>query len=135
MTVGFGVIRGTSTTFSDLRSSGNLSLIRQADLRTAIVGYYESWSFNGTRVAVRRSRWPNLLYQLIPPSAFDPDVSFDRPAETTAPIDRESVLAVLQTQQGLRELNWEMNYGRFFRGVALDLLEQARTLSMRLSGY
>lgn len=132
---GFGVLRGNSTSFEDLRSTGNLSLIRDPQLRARIVAYYEAWSFNADRVEARRSGFPALLYAVLPPEAYDADVYFDAPASgSDVELDLDLVAAEVLGEVGRRELRGELNYSRFFRGVVEDLLEHATELLRVLEG-
>jgi len=129
-TAGFGVLRGNSTTFEDLRGTGSLALVSDPDVRARIVSYYESWSFNAARVDARRSSLPAEIYALLPSDAFSEDVVFDAPADSM-PSDfrRASVLAFLQSDRGRSSLRGEANYARFFRGVVRDLESRAEALS------
>ena len=129
-TAGFGVLSGNSTTFEDLRGTGNLGLVSDPELRAEIVSYYESWRFNAERVEARRSSLPPDVYALLPSSAFSTDVFFDAPADSVpSNFSRSAVVAFLGSQSGRSELRGESNYARFFRGVVRDLDEQAEQLS------
>lgn len=133
-TAGFGVMRGISTTFEDLRSTGNLGLIRDPDLRAQLIAYYEAWEFNADRVEARRSPFPSDIYSILPPVAYDPDVYFDAPASTDGvKVDREALSNYLFGREGRRALVGEMNYARFFAGVIRDLLSQSQDLLATLN--
>ena len=130
---GFGVLRGSSSTFEDLRSTGNLSLIGDPDLRALLVSYYEAWLFNAERVSARRSTFPQLVYSLLPPTAYDRNVYFDAPAAgISATLDMELAFSVLLAETGRLSLAAELNYSRFFRGVVEDLAEQAEEVATAL---
>lgn len=127
---GFGVLSGNSTTFEDLRGTGNLGLVSNPDLRAEIVSYYESWRFNAARVEARRSSLPAEIYALLPSGAYSTEVFFDTPSDSVpSDFSRSSVLAFLGTEQGRSSLRGEANYARFFRPVVRDLEEQAEVLS------
>ena len=128
-TAGFGVLRGFSSTFEDLRSTGNLALIKDAELRSNIVTYYESWQFNADRVEARRSHFPGTVYALLPPEAYRSDIYFDAPSSSVAiQIDREALAGYLLGATGMKEARAELNYARFFAGVVEDLLMQSKSL-------
>ena len=132
-TAGFGVLRGVSTTFEDLQSTGHLGLIRDPQLRAELVAYYESWRFNADRVQARRSTFPSSIYSFLPPSAYDTDVYFDAPAAALdVELDREPLVEYLYGSDGRRALIGEMNYARFFAGVIADLRKQARNVLVSL---
>lgn len=127
---GFGVLRGNSTTFEDLRSTGNLGLISDPGLRAQVVSYYESWRFNAARVDARRSTLPAAIYALLPSGAYSPDVFFDAPSDSVpSDFSRSAVLTFLGGERARSSLRGEANYARFFRSVVRDLDEQAQALS------
>ena len=130
---GFGVLSWKSTTFEDLRSTGNLSLVRDPRLRAQIVSYYEALRFNAQRVEARRSEFPPLAYAVLPPDAYDADVYFDAPSESSVELDLDIVADQVLGAGGRRALAGELNYARFFSGVVLDLVEQATELLLALA--
>jgi hypothetical protein len=130
---GFGVLRGISTTFEDLRSTGNLALVADPTLRAQIVSYYEAWIFNADRVEARRSRFPGDVYSLLPPAAYNADVYFDAPSTTTeVQLDRAALSTYLLREEGRAALRGELNYARFFAGVVRDLGSRAQELMAAL---
>jgi hypothetical protein len=130
---GFGVLSWKSTTFEDLRSTGNLSLVRDPRLRAQIVSYYEVLRFNAQRVEARRSEFPPLAYSVLPPAAYDTDVYFDAPSESSVELDLDVVADQVLGAGGRRALAGELNYARFFSGVVRDLVEQATELLLALA--
>src|SRR5688572_24071869 len=58
--------RVRTTTFDELQSTGNLSLIRDAGLRASIVRYYASAEGDYERIHARRTQYGPLAYALLP---------------------------------------------------------------------
>lgn len=56
----------TSTTFEDLKFTGNLRLIRDADLRTKIVRYYDEFDTFYTRSRDRKTGYVDFVHSLLP---------------------------------------------------------------------
>ncbi len=56
----------TSTTFEDLKFTGNLRLIRDADLRTKIVRYYDDFDTFYTRSRDRKTGYVEFVHSLLP---------------------------------------------------------------------
>lgn len=58
--------RVRTTTFQELHSTGNLRLLRDPNLRAAVVGYYASAERDYLRIEGRRTRYGPLTYELLP---------------------------------------------------------------------
>ncbi|MCH7503606.1 MAG: hypothetical protein IIA10_09660 [Proteobacteria bacterium] len=61
----------TSTTFEDLRSTGNLRLIRDPDVRAAISSYYDGMSNLFDRMQGRHSGYVSFVHTAIPAELRD----------------------------------------------------------------
>ncbi len=56
----------TSTTFDDLRSTGNLRLIRDAEMRRKIARYYDDFDALYSRARDRKSGYVSYVHSLLP---------------------------------------------------------------------
>ncbi len=61
----------TDTTFQDLRATGNLRLIRSADVRARISSYYETLRQQLARVEARRTDYVSYVHTTIPAELRD----------------------------------------------------------------
>lgn len=66
----------STATFEEILSSGNITLIRNPELRTRIVVYYTSWEHFYDRVEKRKSNYPNLTYKLFDLEAYAEDIDW-----------------------------------------------------------
>ena len=115
---GWAVPSQPPAAYTEMGLSGALMLIRNEQLRAEIVSYYQTWDHLLFRVMERRSAYPSLLSQAIPPSARGIH------ARDAAPF-----LAQLPRQELSRSLNHEMNYSRFLRDEFLPEMK-TRTQSL-----
>jgi len=125
---GWGQFTFSGTTFEDLRSTGNLRLIADSELRAALVDYYELWGFEQGRISSRRSDLPALVFKLLPiqfetadaAGTVDPEAEGDLRQLGGSP--QRSLRETLASPQLRLELQHELNYTGF-AVVALQRLE------------
>jgi hypothetical protein len=125
---GWGQFTFSGTTFEDLRSTGNLRLIGDSQLRAALVDYYELWGFEQGRISSRRSDLPALVFKLLPihfetadgAGTVDPNAEGDLRQLGGSP--QPSLRETLESPQLRLELQHELNYAGFAT-AALQRLE------------
>ena len=98
----------TNTTFEDMKSTGNLRLIRNADLRRKISRYYEEFDEFHTRTRDRKTRYAEAVWSVIPGELRE-DLNLQSMEEYG--IDRAIRLVTSDEFQEL--LNQEYNYAYF----------------------
>jgi hypothetical protein len=139
---GWGFPLLQSVTFEDLTDTGNLGLLRDAEMRDSIIGYYQNGNHRLNRMSARRTGYLGLLYQILPPEVFaafpqtDPRApgSLARmEAEVPEPVDLSMVEANelmnhLRRDDFRRALNAEMNFAQFAKGQVRENLDQASAL-------
>jgi len=110
-------------TFEDLRSSGKLGLIRNPDLRNAILEYYWEAETEDRRLMARRTGYPLASYELVPfrRSAEDMD-------EYATSADVEELVARLRRSELPSHILAETNRASFIRGSISRMHDQARML-------
>lgn len=60
-----GMAQPNAATFDEMVNSGHLQLIRDAELRSALVGYYDIWEEYRAAIQSRRTGLESLGYQLV----------------------------------------------------------------------
>ncbi len=114
-----GPLTGTAT-FEDLRSSGQLGLIRNRDLRAQIIQYYELADGEDRRIEARRTPYPLVSYGLIPfgrgPGEQD---------EYASASDVGALLDSLRHSELPRHILAETNRASFVRGSITELRDRA----------
>ncbi len=108
-------------TFEELKSTGNLGLIRDLDLRTALNEYDLQVRNALERTEARMTDYPNYVYTLYPGVVGNLPVNLN--AEAT-----EEILNEIRTPEFRRLLNAEQNYAAFARGVMEEVLTGSETL-------
>lgn len=118
----------TSTTFDDLKSTGNLRLIRDAELRRKIARYYDDFDTLYSRARDRKSAYVSFVHSLLPAELRE-DMSFADMQDFGADraIDRFTSVEF----QNL--LNQEYNYTFFVQRT--DFTSQGRRMAQELENY
>jgi hypothetical protein len=98
----------TNTTFEDLKSTGNLRLIRNADLRRKITRYYEEFDGFHTRSRDRKTEYAKTVWSVMPAELRE-DMNLEVMEDFG--IDRAIELFTSTKFQSL--LNQEYNYAYF----------------------
>ncbi len=106
--VGFGGINsrasflGSSRTFNELISTGNLSLISDDGIREKIVDYYDSKEFTKEYVNNVRTEYASYFNSL---KVFNPKLR-----DSVNPIEIPRILKLIRTEKFLGLINQEMTY-------------------------
>jgi len=117
----------TNTTFADLKSTGNLRLIRNSDLRRKISRYYKEFEEFHTRARDRKTRYAKTVWSVLPGELRD-DMNLATMEEFG--IDRAIKLFTSPEFQNL--LNQEYNYAFFNQNIDSSLAKQ---LTKELENY
>lgn len=139
---GWGFPLLQSVTFEDLTDTGNLRLLRDAEMRDSVIGYYKNKNHRLNRISARHTAYPHLVYQILPPEVFaafpqtDPRAPgglFREEVETVeqlelSVVEVEGLMNRLRRDEFRRALNAELNFAQFVRGQVLESLDQASTL-------
>jgi hypothetical protein len=115
------------TTFEDMKSTGNLRLIRNADLRTAIARYYDDFDALYVRSRDRKTGYAMFVHSLLPAELRN---DMDLTAMREFDIDR--ALGRVRSVDFQNLMNQEYNYAYF--NLRNDSLP-AKKLAIDLSNY
>jgi hypothetical protein len=129
--LGFNIPRGKATTFIDLTNTGNLGLIRRAELRQNVLDYYQDRASSIQRIERRMTEYPGRAYGIIPPGLPSFRIApVILPADVDITEDSvELIIAELRNPQFFLLLNAEQNYSSFLEGLVDNLAVQAEQLS------
>lgn len=100
----------TNTTFEDLKSTGNLRLIRDTDLRRGISNYYHFADMWHSRVQGRQTDYVDMVHKIIPAELRE---NLDTDALNKFGVDRALEKILSPAFQDV--LNQEMNYAYFLQ--------------------
>jgi hypothetical protein len=98
----------TNTTFEDLKSTGNLRLIRNADLRRKITRYYKEFEEFHTRTHDRKTKYAKTVWSVMPAELRE---DMDLAAVEVFGVDRAIKLFTSVKFENL--MNQEYNYAYF----------------------
>ena len=118
----------TADTFEDLKSTGNLRLIRDADLRREISRYYDIAETTYIRNRDRQTGYVAYVHSLLPAELRD---DMDFAAMEDFGVERALTRILSPEFQDL--MNQEYNHAVFFRN--LDLGTPSQRLAKRLEAY
>jgi hypothetical protein len=134
---GWNQMSPRSRTFEEILSSGKFGLIRDADLRNAISGYYGTFNASLARADARETEYPHISYRLIPRSRESDREGALLDAEL-AGVDNESIKktvdAVLNSEIGDYVIA-ERNLALFLLRTTADVMEQHQALVIQIQGY
>ena len=114
-------------TFEDLRSSGKLGLIRDAELRAALIAYQDHAEGADRRLEARKTEFPRIAYQLVP-TARDTEGSEFGASERAEAQDVAGLLVTLRASELPMHIIAETNRALFIRNVVTDLRSAAAAL-------
>ncbi len=114
--------KAVRTTFDELKSTGSLSLIKNAKLRTKIILYQENNEEENIRIFERQTDYPKATYTLIPRSQVS-DFSFQ---ENILP--NHIILQRILDSNLDRLVVAQLNFSRFLRQSHLFLHKEAQKL-------
>jgi hypothetical protein len=124
----------TDATYEDLRSSGKLGLIRDADLRLTVIHHYDQAEATDRRIEARRTEYPLIAYRLIP-QARDFAASSHGGSEITDAVDVEELLVNLRASDLPSHVLAETNRALFIRNAVGDLRTETVDLLNRVAAY
>ena len=125
---GWSYPKSVNTTFDELKSTGNLSLIKNAKLRTKIIAYQEFNKHENERIDERRSDYPNATYTLIPRSPDD-DFLFHEGV-----IPNQLIMQRILHSNLNQSVIAQLNYSRFMKQRHLALRKKAQELLVEING-
>jgi hypothetical protein len=109
---GFTAWHFDTPTFDDLMTTGNLRLIRDADLRAGVVGHYRNLEVQLDRVTARISGYPNAVHAIFPAEERDSITM-----ESVRDFGADRALARIRSEAFVDVLNREYNSAVFQRWV------------------
>ncbi len=127
------------TTYNDLLGAGEVSIIRDSELRLLISAYYAYIAGQNPRMDERETAYPGLSYQLVPrqlePATVDV-VVYERTLEQGLSEDALGSIVddVVKSSIG-RHVTAEINLARFIRSITLDSKKQVFKLVEALEAY
>ena len=118
----------TSTTFDDLRSTGNLRLIRNAELRRKIARYYDDFDTLYGRARDRKSDYVSYVHSLLPAELRD-NMSFAAMQD----FGTDRAIEGFTSNEFQKLLNQEYNYTFFVQRT--DFSSAGKRLAKELDEY
>ncbi len=113
-------------TFEELKSTGNLGLIRDLDLRTALNDYDLYLRTTVVRINARMTDYPSYVYTLHP-SFGDLSATRSGNLDVDSELDEE-LLSAIRTAEFRRLLNAETNYADWEKGVIAEFQVESEDL-------
>jgi hypothetical protein len=120
----------TSTTFDDLKSTGNLRLIRDTELRSKINGYYVDFGNDHARVVARTTLYAEFVHSILPAEKREIN---DMEAMQKFGVQR--AIARIQTEEFRDLLNQEYNFAYFLQRMYPAFASRANDLADQLSAH
>ena len=117
----------TNTTFEDLKSTGNLRLIRNADLRRKITRYYKQFEEFHTRTRDRKTKYAKTVWSVMPAELRE---DMNLAAVEVFGVDRAIKLFTSAKFENL--MNQEYNYAYFNLNIDSS---SAKELTKELEDY
>ena len=121
---GISAVGQPRVTFTDLESTGNLRLIRDATLRAKIVSHYSTAERETEFAASRRSGYAMYFSRLVPGELFREEFTLD----AVRPYDLGRVLQRVRSEEVRDMLNQEVNYAIFLRRQQRSQAERINAL-------
>ena len=114
----------TDTTFEDLKSTGNLRLIKSTDLRREISNYYNFQERQHQRVRDRQTEYVSTVHSIIPA-----ELRTNLNAESLSEFGTERAIERILSPEFQDRMNQEFNYAYFLQSViestaAIHLLQE-----------
>lgn len=133
--VGMGGVSGMSgggytsrATFDDLKSTGNLRLIRNGDLRGEIVSFYNNAASQEDRIRARLSGYAMFVHGIYPAELRD---SLDMPALRRTDVAR--AFRLLRSPEFDQKLHQEVNLTIFMKRTLRELAARNDTLLLHVT--
>lgn len=117
----------TDTTFEDLRSTGNLRLIRDAELRRKISRYYQEFEEFHTRTRDRKTRYAKAVWSVMPGELRE-----DMNLATMEEFGIDPAIELFTSTEFQSLLNQEYNYAFFNQNIDSS---SAKQIANELENY
>lgn len=132
ISLGWSLPRLNTATFEDLNSTGRLGLIKDTNLRRAILNYYRDLSNARERLERRMTPFPTYVYSIVAPELLSgDDDEYASALKMCAEICRATVDAA-ETTEFHRLATAEANYAQDIADILPPLKEQAHELQSQL---
>ena len=135
--VGLGGIAGlsptywvTTTTFDDLKATGNFRLIRSAEFRSKINKYYRDYEDDYRRVRARTTGYAMFVHSIYPSELRE-----NKTREAIDAFGVERALERIQSEEFQSLLNQEYNFAFFLQNRQARFLSAAEEWSRELEAY
>ncbi len=120
----------TTTTFDDLKATGNLRLIRNADFRSKINKYYRDYEDDYRRLRARTTGYSMFVHSIYPS-----ELRGDKNMKAIEAFGVERALERIQSEEFQNLLNQEFNFAYFLRNRQTRFLAAAEALSRELEAH
>jgi hypothetical protein len=135
LNLGWSLPRLNTATFEDLNSTGRLGLIKDIELRRAILDYYRNLSNARERLERRMTPFPTYIYSIMAPELLtDDEDELATALKMCAEICKTTIDAV-ETTEFHRLATAEANYARNVVRLLPDVREQALVLQSQLLAF
>ncbi len=130
--LGWSLPNLNTATIEDLKSTGRLGLVEDADLRRAVLDYYRNLNNVRNRLERRMTPFPTYVYSIMDPELLSEDD--DRYAAALKMCEEMCKITfdAAETGEFQRLATAEANYGRMIVELLPAFREQARELQSRL---
>jgi hypothetical protein len=121
-----------TATFEDLNSTGRLGLIRDTDLRRAILDYYRNQTNARERLERRMTPFPTYVHSIVAPELMSGDEDeYSTALNMCAEICKKTIDAAVTTEFH-RLVTAEANYAQDIVDILPALKQEANELQSRL---
>lgn len=132
ISLGWSLPRLNTATFEDLNSTGRLGLIKDIDLRRAILDYYRNLSNTRERLERRMTPFPTYVYSIMAPELLSGDEDVYATALKMCAETCKMTIDAAETTEFHRLATAEANYARMIVRLLPDFEEQALELQSQL---
>jgi len=138
---GWNQVAGLRTTYSELLSAGQSSLIQNSDLRVRIAEYYGAMEDRFRRIDERETEFPASSYRLVPRAnegiTVDDYGDQDRPtlAEGLSSSEIEQIVSRVLASDIGDHVDAEINLAQFIRNTGAVLARDCKALIAALRAY
>ena len=119
-----------TTTFDDLKATGNLRLILDTDIRGELSAYYNLYENNHRRTVERKTGYFMFVHTILPA-----ELRQDLSIEAINDFGVERALEKILTEEFQDLLNQEYNFGIFLRGLYAQYAEASSALAEEVDAH
>ena len=120
----------TTTTFDDLKATGNFRLIRSAEFRNKVNEYYRDYEDDYRRLQARTTGYAMFIHSIYPSELRD-----EKSVESVEAFGVERALERIRSDEFQSLMNQEYNYLFFLRNRQKRFLTAAEDWSQELKAY